>query len=89
MSSGRLQEVKNNGKSLTIRPKKWSQSLTEGVPFTRGSNCRALTDKNLVFWISSQLWEVVPHKRWLHMEVRLYLKLKILPPLRLKGEDKK
>ena len=28
MSSGRLQEVKNNGKSLTIRPKKWSLLLT-------------------------------------------------------------
>ena len=32
MSSGRLQEVKNNGKSLTVRPKKWSRSrsLTGG-----------------------------------------------------------
>ena len=28
--SGRLQEVKNNGKSLTVRVKKWSRSLTEG-----------------------------------------------------------
>ena len=26
--SGRLQEVKNNGKSLTVRLKKWSRSLT-------------------------------------------------------------
>ena len=51
--------------------------------FTRGSNCRALTDKNLVFWISGHLWEVVAYKRWLQMEVRLYLKLKILPPLGL------
>ena len=32
MSSGRLQEVKNNGKSSTVRPKKWSRprSLTGG-----------------------------------------------------------
>ena len=30
MSSGRLQEVKNNGKSLTVRPKKWSRLLTGG-----------------------------------------------------------
>ena len=28
MSSGPLQEVKNNGKSLTVRPKKWSWLLT-------------------------------------------------------------
>ena len=28
--SGRLQEVKNNGKSSTVRPKKWSRSLTGG-----------------------------------------------------------
>ena len=27
-SSSHLQEVKNNGKSLTVRPKKWSRSLT-------------------------------------------------------------
>ena len=27
---GHLQEVKNNEKSLTVRPKKWSQSLTGG-----------------------------------------------------------
>ena len=30
MQSGLLQEVKNNGKSLTVRPKKWSWSLTGG-----------------------------------------------------------
>ena len=30
MSSGRLQEVKNNGISLTVRPKKWLWSLTVG-----------------------------------------------------------
>ena len=26
--------------------------------FTRGSNCKALTGKNLVFWIGGRLWEV-------------------------------
>ena len=41
-------------------------------PFTRGSNCKALTGKVLVFWISGHLWEVVAYKRWLHMEVQLY-----------------
>ena len=30
MSSGHLQEVKNNGKSLIFRPKKWPRSLTGG-----------------------------------------------------------
>ena len=29
-SSGRVQEVKNNGKSLTVRSKKWSRLLTVG-----------------------------------------------------------
>ena len=28
--SGCLQEVRNNGKSLTVGPKKWSRSLTGG-----------------------------------------------------------
>ena len=35
--SGRLQEVKNNGKSLTVRLKKWSRSLeVPTVRFCRG-----------------------------------------------------
>ena len=29
--------------------------------FTRGSNCKALTGKILVFWIGGRLWEVVAH----------------------------
>ena len=29
-SSGRLQEVKKNRKSLSFRPKRWSRSLTVG-----------------------------------------------------------
>ena len=41
--------------------------------FTRGSNCKALTEKILLFWIGGNLWEVVAYKRWLHMEVRLYM----------------
>ena len=39
---------------------------------TRGSNCKALTGKILVFWIGGCLWKVVSNERWLHMEVRLY-----------------
>ena len=37
--------------------------------FTRGSNCKALTGKILVFWMGGHLREVVAYERWLHMEV--------------------
>ena len=37
--------------------------------FTRGSNCKALTGKILVFWMGGRLREVVVYERWLHMEV--------------------
>ena len=40
--------------------------------FTRGSNCKPLTGKILVFWIGGRLWEMVANQRWSHMEVRLY-----------------
>ena len=40
--------------------------------FTRGSNCKALTGKRLVFWTGGRLWEAVAYKRWSHVEVRLY-----------------
>ena len=35
----------------------------KGWSFTRGSNCKALTGKVLVFWIAigCHLWEVVAH----------------------------
>ena len=46
MSSSPLQEVKNNGKSLTIRPKKWSRSLTGGVRLLEFTS-KALAGK---FW---------------------------------------
>ena len=47
--------------------------------FTRGSNCEALTRKNLVFWIGGRLLEVVAYERWPHMEIRLYTDLKHPP----------
>ena len=40
--------------------------------FTRGSNCKALAGKRLVFWIGGHLWEAVAYKRWSHVEVQLY-----------------
>ena len=43
--SGRLLEV------VAVADRRWS--------FTRGSNCKALTVKILVFWIGGCLWEVV------------------------------
>ena len=39
---------------------------------TRGSNCKALTGKILVYWIGGRLWEVVAYERWSLMEVQLY-----------------
>ena len=39
------QAVANNGKSLTVRPKKWSQSLKGGGRLL-DSNCKALTGKS-------------------------------------------
>ena len=40
--------------------------------FTRGSKCKALTGKIVVFRIGSRLWKVVVYERWSHMEVQLY-----------------
>ena len=46
--------------------RKWS--------FMRGSKCRALTGKSLLFWISGCLWEEFAYEKWSHMEVKLYTK---------------
>ena len=35
--------------------------------FTRGSNCKALTGKVLVFWIGGRVWDLVAYERWLKM----------------------
>ena len=61
VSSGPLQEVKNSGKLLTVRPKKWSRSLTEGGCLPEGSNCKTSTGKIWVLWIGGRFWEVVAH----------------------------
>ena len=50
-------------KVVVVAYRRWS--------FTRGSNCKALTGKFLVFWIGGHLWEVVAYERWSHMEVLL------------------
>ena len=55
MSSGRLQEVENHGKSLTVRPKKWSQSLTGGCRLLEVPTFKSLTGKILVFWFGGSL----------------------------------
>ena len=72
-SSDRLQEVKNNKKSFNFRAKKVVAAAYRRWSFTRGSNCKALTEKVLVFWIGGRLCEVVADERRSHMEVRLYL----------------
>ena len=61
MSSGRLQELKNNRKSLNFQAQKVVAVAYRRWSFTRGSNCKALTGKILVFWIGGRLWEVVAH----------------------------
>ena len=50
----------------------WATCTYGRWSFTRGSNCKALTERILVFWIGGRLWEVVASERWLPMEVRLY-----------------
>ena len=66
MSSGPLQEVKNNGKSLTIRPKKWSRSLTGGGRLLEFTS-KALAGKFWCFGLAAV------YGRWSCMEVWLYL----------------
>ena len=61
MSSGPLQEVKNNGKSLTVRPQKVVMVAYRRWLFTRGYHCKALAGEILVFWIGGHLWEVVAY----------------------------
>ena len=51
-------------KVVMVAYRRWS--------LTRGSNCKALTGKILVFRIGGCLWKVVSNEKWLHMEVRLY-----------------
>ena len=55
MSSGRLQGVKNNRKSVSFQAQKVVADAYRRLSFTRGSNCKALTGKILVFWIGSRL----------------------------------
>ena len=73
MSSGRLQELKNNRKSLNFQAQKVVAVAYMRWSFTRGSNCKALTGKIAVFRIGGRLWEVVAYEKWSHMEVRLYM----------------
>ena len=58
MSSGRLEEVKNNGKSLTVAPKKWPQSLTGGGGLLAVPTARPCLGKFWCFGLA------VPFGRW-------------------------
>ena len=60
---GRLQELKNNGKSFNFQSQEVVAVAYRRWLFTRGSNCEALTRKVLVFWIGGCLWEVAAYKR--------------------------
>ena len=48
---------------VTVAYKRWS--------FTKGSNCKALTGKVLVFCIIGRLWKVVAYDRRSRIEIRL------------------
>ena len=61
MSSGRLQELKNNRKSLNFQAQKVVAVAYRRWSFTRGSTSKALTGKVFLFWIGGRLWEVVAH----------------------------
>ena len=60
-STGRLQNIQNNGKPKNCQAKKWSLSLTRGGHLQEVLNCRALTGKVMVFWMGGRSWEVVAH----------------------------
>ena len=55
-SSGHLQEVKNNGKSLNCKPQIVVAVAYRRWSFTRDSNCKALTGTILVFWRGGRTW---------------------------------
>ena len=48
---------KSHQKVVAVAYERWS--------FTRGSNYRNMTGKNLVFWMSGRLWEVVARGGWI------------------------
>ena len=56
-----LSIVKNNGKSFNVHAQTVVAVAYRRWLFTRGSNCKSLTGKVLVFWIGGHLWEVVAH----------------------------
>ena len=59
--------LEKNGKSLTVRPKKWSRSLT--------GDGRLLEVPTVRLWLA-KFWcfgLAIAYERWSHVEVRLYL----------------
>ena len=52
-------------------PKKRGMIAYRRWSYTRGSNCKALTGKNLVLWIGGRLWEVVAYESRSHIQVHL------------------
>ena len=49
-----FKQYKNPRKVVAVAYRKWS--------FTTGSNCKALTEKIVVFFIVGRLWEVVAYE---------------------------
>ena len=56
--NGRLKEVKNNWKSLNVRPKKWSRSLKGGGRLLEVPTVRLWLGKFWCFWLA------VAYGRW-------------------------
>ena len=56
-------EVKNNQKIIKLWGPKSGRGRLRRWSFTRGSNCKDLPGKVLVFCIGGRLWEVVAYKR--------------------------
>ena len=61
--------LKTTGKSLNRQAQKVGAVAYRRWSLTRGPNCKSVTGKVLVVWISGRLWEVVAYERWSHKEV--------------------
>ena len=61
--------LKTTRKSLNRQAQKVGAVAYRRWSLTRGSNCKSVTGKVLVVWISGRLWEVVAYERWSDKEV--------------------
>ena len=86
-----LQEVKKGGKSLNHKPQIMFVVPYRRWSLTRGSNCKALTGKVLVFWIGGRIWRfdyiiilgLQPRDKGVNTKrifsQRIYMKIELVP----------